>query len=498
MSVQVFKNETRKAACRATKTVHIIGMKNLDSGGNTMAEQMYDVAIIGAGPGGYVAAIRARQLGLKTVVIEKDKPGGVCLNVGRIPSKALIHQAQAYAGAAALGELGAAVDLSGFKYDIVFRKSRAVADRLSKGVVYLLKKNRVDYVQGAAIIRSPNEIQVDGKSTIKTKNIIVATGSRPREIPGFAFDGKVVLSSTDALMLEKLPRRMLILGAGAIGMEFAFMLSSFGVEVTIVEMMGRILPLEDAETVEVVRKEFVKRGVTIHVGTKASGVKKTKDGALVSLTAKDSSQLDVTVDQVLVGVGRAPNTEGLGLEAVGVVLERGYVTVGDYGQTSVPGVYAIGDVVPTPMLAHVASKEGEIAVERIAGLDPARRVPQDEIPSVVYCEPQVGSFGLTEEEAVSRGVRYKKAVFPFVGVGKAVATEVPEGMVKILFDPMTDDILGAHIVGDQATEIVHEILLARRGGLSLDVIAEMIHAHPTLSEGVMEAARMAEGWAIHI
>lgn len=463
-----------------------------------MAEESYDVAILGAGPGGYVAAIRARQLGLKTVVIEKDKPGGVCLNVGCIPSKALIHQAQVWSTISALGQMGAAVDASGFKYESVFKKSRMAAERLSKGVAFLLKKNKVDYVQGTARLRSPGEIEVDGGALIRSKNIIVATGSRPREIPGFSFDSSVVLSSTDALLLQKLPGRMLILGGGAIGMEFAYMLSSFGVDVTIVEMMDRILPLEDSEVVEVVRRAFEKRGVKILAGTKASGLRKTPEGAVVSLVAADSTQSEVTVDQVLVGVGRAPNTEGLGLESVGVKTERGYIPVGDYGQTNVPGIYAIGDVVPTPMLAHVASKEGEIAAEHIAGLNPARRVSLDEVPSVVYCEPQIGSFGLTEEEAKARGVRHAKAVFPYRGIGKAVATEVPEGIVKVLYDPMTREILGAHVAGDQATEIIHELLLARRGSLSLEVVAEMIHAHPTLSEGVMEAARLAEGWAIHI
>ncbi len=463
-----------------------------------MSDVLYDVAIIGAGPGGYVAAIRANQLGLKAAVIEKDKPGGVCLNVGCIPSKALIRQAELYGAASALREMGASVDFSGFEYAKVFRKSRQAAERLSKGIEFLLKKNRAEYIHGKAVVRSPGEIVVDGERTVRAKNIILATGSRPRQIPGFAFDGKTVLSSTDALMLEKLPKRMLILGAGAIGMEFGFILNSFGVDVTIVEMLDRILPLEDAETVEVIRKDFLKRGVKILTGTKASGVEKKKDGLLVKLSGKEAGQSEVSVDQVLVAVGRAPNTEDLGLEALGVEMERGYVTAGDYCRTNVPGIYAIGDIIPTPMLAHVASKEGEIAVEHIAGRTPARRVSLDETPSAVYCEPQIGSFGVTEEEAVSRGVRFRKAVFPYRGVGKAVATEMPEGLVKILYDESSGEILGAHIAGDQATELIHELLLAKRSGLALGEIADMIHAHPSLSEGVMEAARLAEGWAIHI
>jgi dihydrolipoamide dehydrogenase len=326
----------------------------------------------------------------------------------------------------------------------------------------------------------------------------VATGSRPREIPGFAFDGKVVLSSTDALMLEKLPRRLVILGAGAIGMEFAYVMNAFGVEVTLVEMLDTILPLEDPEAVDVVRREFVKRGVKILTGTRAEGLEKKPDGAVVRLSGKDGTKTEVEADQVLVAVGRAPNTDNLGLEALGIRTEKGFIPVGDYGQTTVPNIYAIGDVVATPLLAHVASKEGEIAVERMAGKDPERRIRLDEIPSAVYCEPQVGSFGLSEREAAERGVRFQKAVFPYRGVGKAVAVEAPEGIVKILHDPQTGEILGAHVAGAQATELIHELLLAKKAELTVEDIAGMIHAHPTLSEGVMEAARMAEGWAIHI
>ncbi len=464
----------------------------------SMEDKTYDVAILGAGPGGYVAAIRARQLGLSAVVVEKDKPGGVCLNIGCIPSKALIHQAQVFASADGLRELGAAVDLSAFDYGKVFRKSRMAADRLSKGVEFLLRKNKVDFVAGTGAFKSADRIVVDGKTEIAFRNAIVATGSRPREIPGFAFDGKVVLSSTDALMLEKLPRRLVILGAGAIGMEFAYVMNAFGVEVTLVEMLDTILPLEDSETVEVVRRDFVKKGVKILTGTRAEGLERKPDGAVVRLSGKDGTKTEVEADQVLVAVGRAPNTENLGLEALGIRTEKGFVPVGDYGQTAVPNIYAIGDVVATPLLAHVASKEGEIAVERMAGKDPERRVALDEIPSAVYCEPQVGSFGLTEREAVERGVRFQKAVFPYRGIGKAVAVEALDGIVKILHDPQTGEILGAHVAGAEATELVHELLLAKKSELTVRDIAGMIHAHPTLSEGVMEAARLAEGWAIHI
>ncbi|HRZ90607.1 MAG TPA: FAD-dependent oxidoreductase, partial [Spirochaetia bacterium] len=299
-------------------------------------------------------------------------------------------------------------------------------------------------------------------------------------------------------MLEMLPRRLVILGAGAIGMEFAYVMNSFGVEVTLVEMLDTILPLEDSETVEVVRRDFVKKGVKILTGTRAEGLERKPEGAVVRLSGKDGAKTEVEADQVLVAVGRAPNTENLGLEALGIRTEKGFIPVGDYGQTAVPSIYAIGDVVATPLLAHVASKEGEIAVERMAGKDPERRVALDEIPSAVYCEPQVGSFGLTERESVERGVRFQKAVFPYRGIGKAVAVEALDGIVKILHDPQTGEILGAHVAGAEATELVHELLLAKKSELTVQDIAGMIHAHPTLSEGVMEAARLAEGWAIHI
>ncbi len=460
-------------------------------------DHTYDLIVIGAGPGGYVAAIRARQLGLKTAVVEKDKPGGVCLNVGCIPSKALIHQAEIFSSASALTELGVKVDVSGFDYGRVFKKSRAAAERLSRGVQFLLKKNGVDYIPGTARLASAHEVVVDGK-TLTAANVLVATGSRPRSIPGFEIDEKSILSSTGALMLEEVPKRFLILGAGAIGMEFAYVMNSFGAEVTVVEMLDRVLPLEDAETVAVVHKEFSRRGIKMLTGTKAAGVKKTASGLAVSLTGKEGGGQIVEADKVLVAVGRAPNTEGLGLEEIGVGLEKGFVRTGDYYETAVSGVYAVGDVIPTPLLAHVASKEGEIAVERMAGGNPPKRVPRDEIPSAVYCEPQIGGFGPTEEEAVRRGLRFGKAVFPYRGIGKAVATESVEGIVKILFDPDTKEIIAAHTAGSGATELIHELLLAKKAELLLEDVADMIHAHPTLSEGVMEAARLAEGRPVHL
>ena len=458
----------------------------------------YDLVVIGAGPGGYVAAIRASQLGMKAAVIEKDKPGGVCLNIGCIPSKALIHQAEVFHSIKDLEGLGVKVDASAFDYGQVFKKSRKAADMLSKGVSFLLKKNKVEYITGTAEIKGPNEVSIDGSRTVSGKNILVATGSRPREIPGFPFDEKKVLSSNGALMLEKLPKSIIILGGGFIGVEFAHIMSSFGVEVQVVELLDRLLPIEDEESSAVLTRSFKKRKIGMHVSTKATGMKSTKGGVSLSIEKQDGEKAELEAEMLLVVVGRAPNTEGIGLENVGIKTEKGFIPVGDYYQTSVPSIYAIGDVVATPQLAHVASKEGEIAVEHMAGKEPVPRVDPYTIPSAVYCEPQVASFGYKEYEAKQEGLNYQKAMFPYRGAGKSVAIEKSDGHVKILYDPETSEILGAHVVGADATELIHELLLAKSSELLPADIAEMIHAHPTLSEALMEAARAAEGWAIHV
>jgi dihydrolipoamide dehydrogenase len=462
-----------------------------------MANYEYDLVVLGAGPGGYVAAIRAAQLGLKAVVVEKDKPGGVCLNIGCIPSKALIHEAEVVRAGEELKELGAAVDLSGLDYGKAFAKSRKAADTLSRGVGYLLKKNKVELVAGEGVIKSPHEIAVKGGRTLSGKNLLVATGSRPRPIPGFDFDEKAVLSSTGALMLEKLPRRVCILGGGAIGVEFAHVMNAFGVEVHLVEMLEQLLPLEDAEAVEVLARSFKKRGISIFTGTKASGYRRDGSALKVSLEGAAAGKT-LEVDQILLVVGRLPNTEGLGLESIGIRTERGFIPVGDYYQTSVPGVYAIGDVVATPMLAHVASKEGEIAAEHMAGRATHPRLDPLGIPGAVYSEPQLASFGYTEKKAREAGLSFEKAVCPYRAAGKSVAVGRPEGLVKILVDKESREIIGVHIVGAEATELVHELLLARSAELLPEDVATMMHAHPTLSEALMETARMSEGWSINI
>ncbi|OHD21370.1 MAG: dihydrolipoyl dehydrogenase [Spirochaetes bacterium GWB1_59_5] len=493
-------------------------------------ETEYDVAIIGAGPGGYVAAIRAAQLGLKACVIEKDKPGGVCLNVGCIPSKSLIHQAGVVAGAQALRALGAQVDLSGLDYGKAYEASRRAAERLSKGVQFLLKKNKVDYRAGTARFASAREVLIDGASPVRAKAFIIATGSRPRTLAGFDFDERTVLSSTGVLMLGSVPKRAVILGAGAIGMELGYVWNAFGAELTIVEALDRVLPIEDAEAAAVVRKAFEARGVTFITGALATGFERVAGGSgeardsggnaasqqsnpaaiRIALApakpgAPEASAVPASVeaDAVLVAVGRVPNSGGLGLEELGIQLERGFIHTGDWYETSAVGIYAIGDVVATPLLAHVASKEGEIAVERIAHLlkgtplPAERRVDLSVVPSAVYCEPELASFGLSAEKAATSGVRHAVYSFPFRAVGKAVAIERPEGLAKVVHDPVTGEILGATIVGERATDLIHELLLARKAELTIEDVADLMHAHPTMAEAVMEAAKGSLGRAVH-
>jgi dihydrolipoamide dehydrogenase len=460
----------------------------------------YDVVVIGSGPGGYVAAIRASQLKQKVALIEQGKIGGVCLNIGCIPSKSIISQAEVFRSRTKLLAMGVKVDESGLNYETVFNASRKAADSLSKGVSYLLKKNNVEVIAGTARLSSGHEVTINNERRVSAGAIIAATGSRPRELHGFEFDGERILSSDDALMLKKLPKNVLILGSGAIGAEFAHIFNAFGVEVHLVEMMERVLPMEDGEVTAVLRRSFTKRGIKIYTSTKALSQKSTGGSIEVTLENQAGEQTAVSVEKVLVVTGRVPNSGGVGFEEIDVKTDKnGFVEIDNYYETSVKSVYAIGDIVKTPLLAHVASKEGEIAAEHIAGHTPQYpRINPLEIPSAVYCEPQIASFGLTEEQALAKGVAFNKAIFPYRGAGKAVAMEESDGLAKIMTDPSTKEIIGVHIVGGCATELIHEFLLARSAELLPADIASMIHAHPTLSEIVMEASRAAEGWAIHI
>lgn len=458
---------------------------------------MYDVIVIGAGPGGYVAAIRAAQLGLKTCVVEKEKPGGVCLNWGCIPSKNLIDQADTFLSLPELKKMGLKIDTKGFDYSRVQKKSRGAVTRLVKGVEFLLKKNKVETLKGTAQITTKNSVKLDDGTEIHGRHLIVATGSRPMEVPGFEFDEKVVLSSTGILSMTSLPKSLIILGGGAIGCEFAYVMTAFGVEVTMVEMMDHLLPFEDEETVAVLEGAFKKMKIQVLTGTRAVSLKKSATSVEITIQGQDGKEKTLKADKALCVFGRTPNTQDIGLENIGLETEKGYIPVGDFGQTNVHGVFAIGDVVATPLLAHVASREGEIVMEYIAGLKPEPRIALDEIPSAIYCEPQVASFGLREQQAKSEGIAYKKAIFPYQGVGKAVAVGKTQGLVKILTDPESDEILGAHIVGHEATELIHELLLAKIGELLPEDVGNMIHAHPTLSELSLEGMRAVKGHAIH-
>jgi len=432
----------------------------------------------------------------------------VCLNIGCIPSKSLIHNAKLFSeGKKLLEKCGAKVDLSAFDYTPVWNASRAAADRLSKGVNFLLKKNCVDLVQGTARLSGAHTVAVEGPNgtlELEAPAILLATGSRPRPIPGFEFDEKRIFSSTGMLMSAKLPKRLFILGAGAIGMEFAYVMNAFGVEVTVAELMPRVLPLEDEEASKVVEKEFRARGVTVYTGAKASGAELKGERVLVHLSDAKGAPLDVEADAVLVSVGRAVNTEEIGLDALGVRTERGFLVTGDYHETSCAGIYAVGDITTYPQLAHSASKAGEIVAERVAHVLKGTPNPREptldrlHIPSAVYCEPQVASFGVSEASAKSSHIRYEVACFPYRGNGRAVAEEAVEGQVKVVFDPATKAILGASIVGSGAADTIHEILLASKAELTLEEVAELVHAHPSVSETVMEAAKAALGHAIHI
>lgn len=457
----------------------------------------FDLIVIGAGPGGYGAAIRGSQLGLKVAVVEGAAAGGVCLNWGCIPSKNLIHQASVFGSMVEMESVGVSVDRGGLDYKKVFEKSRAAVQTLVGGVESLLSKNNVVRVSGWGKIAGPHEVVVDGTETYRAENILVATGSRPMEIPGFEFDEKTVLSSTGILSLTELPSSLIIMGGGAIGCEFAYVMNAFGVEVSLVEMATHLLPLEDYETCAVLQRSFSRRGINVLTETRALSLAQMQDKLALTIEGSTGQTSLIEAEKLLVVCGRVPNTEDLCVGTVDLKLSpRSHIEVGNYGQTCIPSIYAIGDVTATPALAHVASREGELAVEHMAGHAPRTpRVDPDLIPSAVYCEPEVAGFGLREDCAA--GIDYKKSVFSLPGAGKTIAIGKPEGMVKILCDKNTDELLGAHVVGHNATELLHELLLAKHGELLPDDIADMIHAHPTISEASMEAARGINGRPIH-
>jgi dihydrolipoamide dehydrogenase len=461
-----------------------------------MSSQTYDVVVLGGGPGGYVAAIRAAQLGLKTAVVEKDNLGGICLNWGCIPTKALLKNAEHARIALHEGaEWGFLYDNLRFDFGRVIQRSRDVSARIVKGVEFLMKKNKIDVFKGTGrlVKKDTVEYAADGKpqGAVRFKNLILATGGRPRALPGLDFDGKKVLNYFHAMMPESLPKRLVIIGGGAIGCEFAYFYNAFGTEVTIVELMESLLPNEDPELTKELARSFKKQKIDVATGVKAA-VEKTKDGVKVTAGKKV-----VEADAVLVAVGIQGNTENLGLEEFGIATDRGFIKSDERDRTSMPTVRAIGDVNGKVLLAHVASHQGVVVAEDIAGQS-HHLVDYDAVPSCTYCQPQVASIGLTEKDCADRGIEVKVGRYPFRPHGKAVATGENEGFVKLVFGAKYGELLGAHIIGHEATEMIAEAGAALTSEATVESLAATIHAHPTMSEAFHEATLDALGRAIHI
>ena len=459
------------------------------------AARRFDVVVVGTGPGGYVAAIRCAQLGLSVAAVEDDRPGGVCLNWGCIPTKALLRNAEVVHVFEKAAEFGIRVDGFEADYAQAIRRSRSVADRMAKGVEFLFRKNKITLVPGRGRLLSPTAVEVKGDGGVETlegRAVILATGSEPRSLPGVAIDEKAVISSTGALRTERAPKSIVVVGAGAVGVEFADVYRSYGVEVTLLEALERVVPVEDQEVSALLARSFARRGITIRTGAKVGAVRPGPGGVVVET---DGGALGAEV--VLMAVGRAARTAGVGLDTVGVRMERGFVAVSPRMETSVPGVYAIGDMAGPPLLAHKAMAEGVVAAEAIAGRDP-RPVDYANVPSCTYCRPQIASVGLTEARAREQGREVTVGKFPFTASGKAVALGETEGFVKVVADAGTGEVLGAHVIGPEATEIIHEFAVGRTLEATLDEIVHTVHAHPTLSEAALEATLAALGHAIHI
>jgi dihydrolipoyl dehydrogenase len=468
-----------------------------------LANEQFDVTIIGSGPGGYVAAIRAGQLGLKVAIAEKDKRlGGTCTLRGCIPTKQLLMSAHIYEQMQHAGDFG--VQASGIQLafaDVQKRKEKVVLKN-SKGIEYLMKKNKVTVFNGSGRLALPGKVEVTGgdgqKQTIQTKNVIIATGSVVRPIPGFETDGQRVVSSDHILELKDVPKSLIVMGCGAVGVEFASVYSRFGADTTIVELLPRLVPLEDEEVSKELERSFRKRGIKSLVDTKLDKMEKTETGVRVSGKTAKGEAVTLEAEMLLVAVGRMPFTEGLGLEGTKIKVDRGFIQVDEYQQTAEPNVYAIGDVVPTPLLAHLASKEGIVAVEHLAGQKDVRPINLRLVPSCTYCDPEIGSVGLTEAKARELGYDVRIGKFPFSASGKARIIGEEEGFVKIVADKKYDEILGVHIIGPHATELIAEACVAMQLESTAEELGRTMHAHPTVSEAVMEAAEGVHGLAIHI
>lgn len=462
----------------------------------------FDVVVIGAGPAGYVAAIRASQLKLKTAIVEREHLGGICLNWGCIPTKALLRSAEIYHYMQHAKDYGLSADNVSFDLKKIVERSRGVAKQLNGGIGHLLKKNKVTHIAGTATIKGNGKLSViddKKKETIyNAKHIIIATGARARELEHLQVDGKQVVTYKNAMTPEDMPKSLLVIGSGAIGIEFASFYKTLGVDVTVVEMADRILPVEDAEISAAAEKSFKAQGMKIMTGASVEAVSKAKDGVTCSVkNAKTGKVEKIKVDRVISAVGIVPNTEGLGIEALNMKTEKGHIVIDGYGKTSVDGVYAIGDVTPGPWLAHKASHEAIICVDKIAGLKNVHPMDKSNIPGCTYCHPQIASVGLTEEKAKAAGYKVRVGRFPFMANGKAIALGEPEGLVKTIFDEKTGALLGAHMIGAEVTEMIQGYVIARQLETTEEELMHTVFPHPTLSEMMHESVLDAFGRAIH-
>jgi dihydrolipoyl dehydrogenase len=466
-----------------------------------MTDTSFDAIVVGGGPGGYVSAIRCAQLGMKTAVVERDRLGGICLNWGCIPTKALLRSSEIWHLMHRLNEFGFSAD--NFKFDIgkIVARSRAVAQQLSNGVGFLMKKHKITVIAGEAKLAGKGKLTVtkDGKtSEFTAKHIILATGARARTMPGLEPDGKLIWTYREAMVPPSFPKSLLVVGSGAIGIEFASFYRTLGAEVTVVEVLDRVLPVEDEEISAFAAKAFAKQGMKLKVGTTVTELKKGADTVTATLKAKDGKTETLTVDRVILAMGIVGNIENIGLEAAGIKTDRTHVVVNQWGETGVPGVWAIGDLVGPPWLAHKAMHEGVIVAERIAGVKGVHPLNPANVPGCTYCWPQVASVGLTEAKAKELGRKIKVGRFPFIGNGKAIALGEAEGLIKTVFDAETGELLGAHMVGAEVTELIHGYVVAKSGELTDRELEHTIFPHPTLSEMLHEAVLDADKKALHI